>query len=204
MLFDNDGVLVDSEGAVDVSWRQFITEAGLDHAVVMENSTGRRAEEILRPWFDGDDLVAALDRAEELELSLASETEAMPGAAALLAALPPGRFTVCTSATRRLAAARWAGAGLTLPERVVTADDVADGKPAPDPYLAGARSLGVDPAHCVVFEDADAGGRAALAAGCRVVAVGALPWTVDPVARIPDLASVSVDVDGDDLVIRLG
>lgn len=204
MLFDNDGVLVDSEGAVDESWRRFTAEAGLDHAVVMADSTGRRAEEILRPWFVGDALAVALRRAEELELAFAPDTEPLPGTATLLAALPAGRWTVCTSATRRLAAARWAGAGLSMPEHVVTADDVAAGKPAPDPYLAGARALGVAPTDCVVFEDADAGARAAIAAGCRVVAVGALAWSVEPVARIPDLRAVAVTVDGDELVLRIG
>ena len=124
----------------------------------------------------------------------------MAGAHDLLDALPPDRWTIVTSATRRLGEARWRGAGLTLPRRTVTFDDVQLGKPHPEPFLAGADVLGVPASACVVFEDSPAGGDGATAAGARVVAVGDQAWRVEPVARIADLRSVRVVAIGADSV----
>ncbi len=129
---------------------------------------------------------------EDLEVELADQTEAGAGAAELLDRLPAGRWTVVTSATRRLATARWRGAGLPVPPVTVTAEDVSRGKPDPQPYLAGARSLGVEVTRCLVFEDAPSGGAAARAAGAAVIAVGPQPWPMEPDARIPDLRPLSV------------
>ena len=95
----------------------------------------------------------------------------LPGAAELLAALPSGSWTVVTSGTRALATGRLAHGGLPIPEQLITADDVERGKPDPQPYLAGAAALGVDPAECLVIEDAPAGIEAGKAAGMTVLAV---------------------------------
>jgi sugar-phosphatase len=89
----------------------------------------------------------------------------------LLAALPPGSWTVVTSGTRALATGRLAHGGLPIPEQLITADDVERGKPDPQPYLAGAAALGVDPADCLVIEDAPAGIEAGKAAGMTVLAL---------------------------------
>ncbi len=95
----------------------------------------------------------------------------LPGAAPLLEALPPGSWGVVTSGTRALATGRLAHGGLPIPERLITADDVERGKPDPQPYLAGAAALGVDPAQCLVVEDAPAGIEAGKAAGMTVLAL---------------------------------
>ena len=94
----------------------------------------------------------------------------LPGVLDLLHALPANRWTVVTSATERLARMRLAQAGVPVPERLVTAEDVSQGKPDPAPYLAGAALLGVPPEECVVFEDAESGTLAGRAAGCTVIA----------------------------------
>ncbi|EHN74036.1 phosphatase, partial [Streptomyces coelicoflavus ZG0656] len=93
-----------------------------------------------------------------------------PGTRAFLDALPADRWAVVTSATRRLAEARLDAVGI-LPKTLVAADDITRGKPDPEPYLLGARALGVDPAECVVFEDAPAGLQSGRAAGMRTVAL---------------------------------
>lgn len=192
VLFDSDGVLVDSHVQVVESWTRLATEFGLDIDRLLTELVGVRAVDTLGRYLTGGRLVAACDRLEDLEVETAGGTVPVAGAASLLAALPDGRWTIVTSATRRLGTARWRGAGLPVPDRLVTADDVTAGKPDPEPFLAAARVLGVDPTRCLVFEDSASGGRAAQAAGAAVVAVGDQPWPFEPVARVPDLRSVRV------------
>ena len=122
----------------------------------------------------------------------------MPGARALLAALPPDRYTIVTSGGRRLATTRLHAAGLAIPPTMITANDITRGKPDPQPYLAGAAALGFDPRTCLVFEDAPSGILAGRAAGATVIA---LPTTYPQEelssadAIIPSLAVVSAAVD---------
>ncbi len=205
MLFDSDGVLVDSHQQVVESWTRLAAEYGLDIDRLLMELVGVRAVDTLGRYLTGDRLVSACDRLEDLEVETASGTVPIAGAAELLRALPAGRWTIVTSATRRLGTARWRGARLPVPDPLVTADDVTAGKPDPQPFLTAARVLGVEPARCVVFEDSAAGGRAALAAGAAVVAVGDQPWPFEPAARVPDLRSVRVDPgEGVVLAITLG
>jgi sugar-phosphatase len=118
----------------------------------------------------------------------------------LLHSLPAGIWTICTSANSNLGRARIKAAGLPLPEQFVSGDDVAHGKPAPDPYLLGAKRLGFDAGECIVFEDADAGVKAALAAGAAfVVGVSAQALATDADIVVEDLAGISFD--GKQLVI---
>ncbi len=193
VLFDSDGVLVDSHHQVHVAWTQLCDEFGLDVASVTAEFTGKRAIDTLRNYVERNRLAAALDRLEDLEVEGAAGTPPVPGAIDLTQSLPDGAWTIATSATRRLALARWAAAGIPVPARTTTAEDVANGKPHPDPYLHAAAHLGVDPTRCLVFEDADSGGRAGVAAGAQVIAVGDQPWSFEPLARIPDLRSVTVE-----------
>lgn len=205
VLFDSDGVLVDSHRQVEVAWRSLCTEFGVDYASLAHELVGVPARQTLERHLAGDALERAVARLEDLEVETADPTDPVPGAPALLAALPVGRWAIVTSATRRLGEARWRGAGIPLPDRSVTFDDVRRGKPDPEPFLAGAAMLGVDPARCVVFEDSASGADAAAAAGAQVVAVGAQRWRFEPVARIADLTAVAVvraDADGVTLALR--
>ncbi|AXI80665.1 HAD-IA family hydrolase [Peterkaempfera bronchialis] len=176
LLFDMDGTLVDSTPAVHRCWTAWMGEYGLTEADFARILThGRPAVEIIRDVLppaqlaDGG-LAAALRRIEELEVADTEGTVALPGAAALLESLPTDRWAVVTSATRALAEVRLAASGLPAP-LLVTADDITRGKPDPEPFLLAARQLGVDPARCLVVEDAPAGLAAARAAGMRSVAV---------------------------------
>jgi len=197
VLFDSDGVLVDSHDRVVVAWSTLAAEVGLDYAALEMQFVGVPAHETLGRHLPGERLAAAVARLEDLEVDTADGTAPIAGAHELLASLPPDRWTIVTSASRRLGEARWRGAGLPVPARSITADDVERGKPDPAPFLAGAAMLGFEPARCVVFEDSPSGGVAAVAAGTTVVAVGGLTWRVEPAARIRDLRDVAVETLAD-------
>ena len=196
ILFDNDGVLVDSHAQTEQAWRQLSAEFDLDVDTLLVELVGCRAADTLGRHLGGRELDAAVARLEDLEVGLADRTEAGAGAAELLDGLPTGRWTVVTSAARRLAEARWRGAGLPIPPVTVTAEDVTRGKPDPEPFLTGAARLGVDPSRCLVLEDSPSGGAAARAAGAMVIAVGPQTWALEPDARITDLTRLSVVGDG--------
>ena len=171
ILFDLDGVLVDSTAVVVRTWRDWATERGLDAERILEIAHGRLAAETVRhfaPHLDADSEARELERMEAENLDGVLEVD---GARELLSALPADGWTVVTSGTRVLASKRMEHVGLPLPERFVSADDVENGKPHPEAYLRGAEILGVHPEACVVVEDAPSGVSSARSAGMRVVAV---------------------------------
>jgi sugar-phosphatase len=176
LLFDMDGTLVDSTPAVERCWRTWIGEYGVPaERFASIRLHGRPAADIIADLLPperlaGDGAEQALRRIEELEVADTEGTTALPGARALLAVLPVDRWAVVTSATARLAKVRLA-AGAIEPPVLVSADDITRGKPDPEPFLLGAALLGVEPARCLVLEDAPAGVAAARAAGMRCVAV---------------------------------
>jgi mannitol-1-/sugar-/sorbitol-6-phosphatase len=173
VLFDNDGVLVDSREAGEQAWRRWATGHGLDPDTVLAGVHGRRSVETVARFLTHDRVAAATAQVDALELENAGSTRPLPGAADLLSSVPHDRWVVVTSAARTLAAARIDGAGLPQPPRIVAAEDVTAGKPAPDPYEHAAVLLGLPPAACVAFEDSDNGIASARAAGvAAVVGVG--------------------------------
>ncbi len=172
LLFDNDGVLVDSDAAVTASWSRWSLEQGLDPAAVMAVVHGRRAADTVADLVAADRRAAATELIDRYELEDAGTVPAVPGAADLLASLPPEVWAVVTSGTPALATARLTAAGLPLPGALVTGHDVRVGKPDPEAYLLGARLLGLRPEETVVVEDSPAGITAGTAAGARVLGVG--------------------------------
>jgi sugar-phosphatase len=172
LLFDNDGVLVDSDAAVTASWSRWSLEQGLDPAAVMAVVHGRRAADTVADLVAADRRAAAAELIDRYELEDAGTVPAVPGAADLLASLPPEVWAVVTSGTPALATARLTAAGLPLPGALVTGHDVRVGKPDPEAYLLGARLLGLRPEETVVVEDSPAGITAGTAAGARVLGVG--------------------------------
>src|SRR5918997_904461 len=171
VLFDLDGVLVDSARVVVRTWRTWAGKKGRDAERFIRGAHGRRPAETVRliaPDLDAESEASELERIEVGDKDGILEVE---GALELLGSLPEGSWTVVTSGSRPLASGRMRHVGLPLPERFVTADDVENGKPHPEAYLKGAEILGASPEACVVIEDAPAGVQAAKAAGMRVVAV---------------------------------
>jgi mannitol-1-/sugar-/sorbitol-6-phosphatase len=171
ILFDLDGVLVDSTGAVDREWRAWARRKGVDGDAVMAIAHGVRTLEVIQrvaPHLDAETEAAAIENHEARDQT---GVTVMPGAADLLRSIPEGRWGVVTSGSRLLATNRLRYCGLPVPKILVTADDVAHGKPHPEPYLKGAELLGFDPADCLVVEDAPAGIESARAGGMKVIGI---------------------------------
>jgi sugar-phosphatase len=171
LLFDMDGVLVDSTPAVARVWTAWAGKRGFKPADVVRRAHGRPSITTIRELLPSADHRAEDQAIEKAEIEDVEGIVDLPGAAQLLAAIPADRFAVVTSATRPLAVVRIRAAGFHIPKHLVTANDIQRGKPDPEPYLRGAEVLGISPADCVVIEDAPAGIQSGKAAGARVIAL---------------------------------
>ena len=174
LLFDMDGVLISSTGSVVRCWQRWCKLYGVPNAAQFQVPHGTRAADIVRmlkPEFNEAQVAEGLHAIEELELVDTADLRALPGVKALLARLPPERWAVVSSATRRLLIGRLAAAGLPVPANYISGEMVERGKPDPEPYRRGAELLGFASAECIVVEDAPSGVGGGLAAGCRVLAV---------------------------------
>ncbi len=206
ILFDLDGVLVDSTRSVTRQWRLWAEEHSIDPDQTVSIAHGRRSIEVIRilaPHLDAEKETVRLEAREAADLE---GVEVMPGAADLLRSIPDGRWCVVTSGTRRLATSRLHLANLPIPKVLVSADDVVQGKPHPEPYLKGAELLGMKPQDCLVIEDAPFGIEAAHAGGMKAIA---LPTTfpaeelksADAIAE--KLAQIEVAVSGNELTVTI-
>lgn len=199
IIFDLDGVLVDSDAVFDKYWRIWAAERGVAFegiAAVHHGIPAIRTVGIVAPHLD------AAREAKILEGMAAGDMDghlAYPGAHELLADLPMGKWAIATSSPRELAIPRLLHLGLPIPRALVTINDVARGKPAPDPYIEAARQLAIPPQDCLVIEDAPAGIEAAQAAGARVIAVAStntrqsLQQAEAVVQSIKDIAITAVE-----------
>ena len=166
-----DGVLVSSIGSVRRSWRRWAAAYNVPGAESYEIPHGTRAVDIIRSLRPDIDVAAGLRAIEDMEVEDTSDLKVLPGVRELLEELPAERWAIVTSATKRLLLSRLQVAGLPVPERFISADMVERGKPDPEPYRRGAELLTLRPEVCIVVEDAPSGVTAAVAAGCRVLAV---------------------------------
>src|SRR5712692_392525 len=171
VLFDLDGVLVDSTPAVARAWAGWAREHGFEPDEVVKKAHGRPSIATIRELLPHADHAAENREVERREIADVEGVIPLPGAMELLQALPLDRWAIVTSCTRALAHVRIGAAGLPKPRHLVTSTDVKNGKPDPEPYLKGAQILGVPASECIVFEDAPAGIRAGKAAGARVLAL---------------------------------
>jgi sugar-phosphatase len=171
ILFDLDGVLVDSTPAVERVWHGWAKEHGFAPEDVVRRAHGRPSMTTIRELLPDGDHEKENSEVERREIADVDGVVPLPGALELLLGLPQEAWTIVTSCTRRLAHVRIAAAGLPVPKMLVTSTDVVRGKPDPEPYRKGAEFLGLAPADCLVVEDAPAGIRAGKAAGARVLAL---------------------------------
>jgi len=171
VLFDLDGVLIDSTPAVTRVWSRWAEQHGFDPQEVVRRAHGRPSISTLREYLPHANHELENAKAERAELDDLEGVVTFPGARELLNTLPTERWTIVTSCTRGLALVRLRAASLPAPEQLVTCTDVQNGKPHPEPYLKAAASLGFSGTDCIVVEDAPAGIRAGKAAGARVIAV---------------------------------
>jgi sugar-phosphatase len=171
ILFDMDGVLISSTGADERCWLRWAKHHNMEGTFSLQSTHGRRALDTLRALRPDLDPVVEQRRLEDYDAEDHSGLIVLPGVEKLLASLPADRWTIVTSATVRLLQGRLGYAKLPVPAVLVSADKVVNGKPHPEPYLTGAKLLGLAPADCLVIEDSPAGVASGNAAGCKVLAV---------------------------------
>jgi mannitol-1-/sugar-/sorbitol-6-phosphatase len=171
ILFDLDGVLVDSTPAVARCWARWAVQFGFNADEVVHRAHGRPSIVTLRELMPKGDYEQQNRKMEQWEIEDTDGVVPLPGVLDLLHGLPPQQWAIVTSCTRPLAEVRIRVAGLPWPKQLVTSADVQRFKPDPDPYLKGAELLRLAAADCVVVEDAPAGIRSGRAAGSRVLAL---------------------------------
>jgi mannitol-1-/sugar-/sorbitol-6-phosphatase len=208
VLFDMDGVLVNSKAVIERVLNRWAARRGLDASLVAGLPHGQKTSDTIRnvaPHLNVRDEVAWLDAEEERDLDGIAEIH---GAAKLVSALAPNEWALVTSAGRDLAAMRLNAAHVPLPATIVSGESVKHGKPDPEGYLRGAQLLGRKPQDCVVLEDAPAGIAAGIAAGMRVIGVAS---TYDRARLAPlgcitivnDLSEIAVERNGPALTLVL-
>lgn len=205
VLFDMDGILISSLGSVERSWSKWARMRSLDPEYILSFIPGRRAIDSIRALRPDLNDIAELKIIEDFEVEDTDDLVVLPGVCDLIDRLPRHRWTVVTSATDRLARVRLAAGKVPVPDQLVTAETVQEGKPSPAPYLAGAMLLGLIPGECVVFEDSASGVAAGHAAGCTVIAT----TFSHPTERleqadyiVPDLTGVSASYSGNAIDLR--
>ena len=206
ILFDLDGVLVDSAERVEKTWREWAMRHRLDPEHVIAMAHGRRTIETVRlvaPELSVDAELAVLETSEATNPEGVYE---IAGARELLQLLPEGRWGVVTSGIRAVAEFRLRYTGLPSPAVMICADEITRGKPDPEGYLTAAARLGFSAADCIVIEDAPAGIESAQAAGMRTIAIA----TTFPTERlsaadaiVARLADLSVELAGEEIQINL-
>lgn len=195
ILFDMDGTLINSVPAVERAWRRWAEEFEIDTSGSFSLAHGTPAKDLVTQLIPAPDVERAFARIVQLEIEDTEGIELLPGTADALGSVPAERQAIVTSCTRALATARIGATGLNQPAVTVTADDVARGKPDPEPFRRGAELLGFDPARCLVVEDAPTGLKSARAAGCATLAVAGTHELneLDADAAVPDLSYIRVE-----------
>lgn len=202
ILFDLDGVLVDSRAVVERQWGIWAEEHGLEAGEIIHIAHGRPTIDTVRKVTPQLDAEAEAKEIEQREIADVDGLRAMAGAADLLARIPPDRWAVVTSGTRALASMRLHAVRLPAPLTMVSASDIVNGKPHPEPYLKSAAALRFQPRECIVIEDSPSGISAGKAAGMRVIAVpttypAAELTAADAVLkRLSDLRLTTVNIPG--------
>jgi sugar-phosphatase len=197
LLFDMDGVLVDSAAAAERIWRRWAERHGLDPEPLLAGHHGRPSASTIAEFAPHVDVMAESEWVDDAQAHDIDGVVAIPGAVELVGSLPRDRWAVVTSAFVPLAESRLRAGGLPVPEVLITPERLRAGKPDPEGFLAAAAALGREPAKCLVVEDAPPGIAAARAAGMRVVA---LTTTHDPAelrdadAIVPTLREVAADL----------
>jgi sugar-phosphatase len=171
VLFDLDGVLIDSKVCVERHWKEWAVKHQLDAGEIVSQAHGVRSIEIIRRFAPHLDAGVEADLYSANEVTDTVGVVPVEGARELMETLPAECWAIVTSCNEALARARLEAAGLPVPEKMITSDDVVQGKPDPEPYLAGVRLLGISPEASVVIEDAPAGVQAGVNAGMRVVGI---------------------------------
>ena len=200
-LFDMDGTVLNSIAAAERIWSAWAVRHRVDVETFLPTIHGARAIDTITrlnlPGVNAEQQAAFITAAEIEDVEGIVE---IPGAAAFLRDLPKDRWAMVTSAPRDLALRRMAAAGIAEPAVMITAEDVTAGKPDPSGYLLAAKKLGVEPADCLIFEDAAVGIQAAEAAGAALMIITTTHQhpieTAHATLASYDAISVRADSDG--------
>jgi mannitol-1-/sugar-/sorbitol-6-phosphatase len=208
LLFDMDGVLINSIPAVERVWSRWAAERGFNVHEVLRHAHGRPSIATLRDLLPDADHEAENRIIEQAEIDDVDGIVPLPGVKELLAALPHDRWAIVTSCTRPLAEVRIRAAGLPTPELIITANEIMHGKPNAEPYLKGAAGLGFSPEQCIVVEDALAGIASGKNAGARVIAFTTTASIDDLAVAKPDwllkdCSAIRLEGDKPDLQLAL-
>lgn len=208
LLFDLDGVLIDSTPAVSRVWKAWALEHGFDADEVIHRAHGRPSISTIREYLPNADHSAENNEVERREIEDLDGIVPLPGALALLQSLPLERWAIVTSCTRALAEVRVRAGGLPVPRHFLTSSEVVNGKPHPEPYIKGATMLGLGPEECVVFEDVPAGIRSGKGSGARVIALRTTVADADLRAAgahwvLESCAAVKAEATSDGLLLAL-
>ena len=204
LLFDMDGTLIDSSTAVVGIWSKWARRHGLNADSILERAHGRQTIDVMREFAPDLDLNKETADFLEWEISWRDGIHAVRGAEELLERLPANVWAVVTSAERELAKARFSAAGLPMPEILISAEDVSQGKPNPEGFLKAAEQMSVQASNCVVFEDSWAGLEAGEESGASVVMVaidGSSALEVGMYA-IRDFTDLDLAIDSECITIR--
>jgi sugar-phosphatase len=207
IIFDLDGVLVDSSFVIRKHWWNWAKKHGIDPEESLHATLGLTTADGIR--LIAPDLDAEME-AKEIDDAEAKDTEgvvAYGGVTELIETIPTGWWGVATSGTKDTAMARIGAAGLKVPDVLISADDVVRGKPEPEPYLLAAEKMGLQPDRCLVVEDSSGGIRAGLAAGMRVIGVASTHTSdelemADTIVKTIKEINVSVN-QGEDTTYRM-
>lgn len=208
VIFDLDGLMVDSEPLARIAWEQVLLahDQGLDEATYQRIIGLRLADtsRLLQETYQLDVQAEALGRAKEAAMNelLLRGVPAMPGLMELLAALQQRSLAWGVATSSRHSYAQLVLGQLGLLEQVgaiAGGDEVSRGKPFPDIYLLAARRLGAQPGSCLALEDSVPGAKAATAAGMLTVAIPGDHATAADFAFVdsvyPSLDQVADDLD---------
>ncbi len=195
VLFDNDGVLVDSHDVAAEVWNRWANRWAPAFDFHRDVRHGLRIQDAVADIVcDPVNVPEAARDLIDMEFRLATRVGAIRGAPTLASQCPANAWAVVTSGRRAVALARLVSAGLPRPTSIISAEDIDNGKPAPDPYLSGAASLGLHPNRCAVFEDAAAGITSARAAGVAcVIGVGESTVGEDVDVSVSSLRGITFD-----------
>jgi sugar-phosphatase len=206
LLFDLDGVLVDSAACVERVLATWAARHSLEPRAVYQAGLGRRTIETIQlvaPHLDAEQEAVVLTAAESTTTEGIAE---VPGARGLVASIPRHRWAIVTSGARAVATLRLRATGLPVPDVLLCAEDVVRGKPDPTGYLAAATRLDATPDACIVIEDAPAGLAAARAAGMRSIGIaGSYPAAAlrDATHVVSALAALRVSDGGQGSPLRV-
>jgi mannitol-1-/sugar-/sorbitol-6-phosphatase len=208
LLFDLDGVLIDSTPAVSRVWSRWAIAHGFNPEKVVKMAHGRPSRRTISELLPYADVQKEDSVVERMEIEDLDGVVPLPGARELIEGLRPDRWTIATSCTRALANVRLRAAGLPIPATMVTSSDVRTGKPDPEPYLKAAANLNYAASACVVIEDAPAGISAGKSAGARVIGFTTTMSRAElqhaaPDWIVQDCTQIAASLSQDDLVLNL-